>query len=51
MLYLELYVIKSKLGWHKLKFPVNPEFKIFTELHLWRENLPPFFSMEKKSLV
>jgi len=38
-----LYLIKSKSGLSKRKFPVNPSSYEFITLKEWREDLPPFF--------
>ncbi|QNM87034.1 alginate lyase family protein [Polaribacter pectinis] len=37
------YTIKTKLGWQKKKFPVQPNFESYISLEKWRNNLPPFF--------
>ncbi|MBS9768362.1 MAG: alginate lyase family protein [Flavobacteriaceae bacterium] len=37
------YMIKTKLGWQKKVFPVQPNFERFISLQEWRDNLPPFF--------
>ena len=42
------YEIKRKLGWHKIIFPTNPEPKNYISLGTWKQNLRPFFSMERK---
>ena len=42
-----IYIIKTKLGWQKKVFPINPKFNIFHSLKDWKENLPPFFFYEK----
>ena len=42
-----IYIIKTKLGWQKKVFPINPKFNIFHSLKDWKENLPPFFFTEK----
>ena len=42
-----LYVIKSKLGLHKLKFPVNPEFKNLRTSSLERKFTIIFFNGKK----
>ncbi len=42
------YIVKSKIGWHKKVFPVNPDSKKFITLEQWKENLPPFFFYGKR---
>ncbi|CAL2105885.1 Heparinase II/III-like protein [Tenacibaculum sp. 190524A02b] len=42
------YIVKSKIGWHKKVFPINPDSKEFITLEQWKENLPPFFFYGKK---
>lgn len=37
------YMVSSKLGLHKRKFPTFPEDKSFISLESWRENTPLFF--------
>nr|WP_255575948.1 alginate lyase family protein [Aestuariivivens sp. NBU2969] len=37
------YTIKTKLGWQKKAFPVQPKVSKHTTLENWRNNLPPFF--------
>jgi hypothetical protein len=37
------YTIKTKLGWQKKAFPIQPKTSEFTTLENWRNNLPPFF--------
>lgn len=41
--YRFFYIIKTKLGWTKKVFPINPKFNIFYTLKDWKEDLPPFF--------
>ena len=41
--YRFFYIVKMKLGWPKIVFPVNPKFNVFYPLNDWKENLPPFF--------
>ena len=36
-------MIKSKLGWQKKIFPMQPKTVEYTTLENWRNNLPPFF--------
>ena len=42
------FIIKSKLGWMKKIFPVNPKVNEFIVLSDWRKNLPPFYFYGKK---
>nr|WP_298994223.1 alginate lyase family protein [uncultured Polaribacter sp.] len=42
------YTIKTKLGWQKKTFPIQPDFKEYTNLKDWKENLPPFFFYGKE---
>lgn len=42
------YSFKSKLGWHRRIFPVQPKFKKYITLNEWKENTPPFFFCGKK---
>ena len=42
------YLIRTKSGWQKKVFPTNPEFKKYISIQDWKDNLPPFFSMERK---
>ena len=42
------YIVKSKVGWHKKVFPINPDSKEFITVEQWKENLPPFFFYGKK---
>ena len=42
------YLIKTKMGWQKKTFPMNPNFKKYISLKDWKNNLQPFFSMERK---
>ncbi|MBJ2174567.1 alginate lyase family protein [Aureibaculum sp. A20] len=44
------YEVKSRLGIHKKKFPVNPTFKEFISLEEWKRNTPPFFFTSKAGL-
>ncbi len=37
------YMVSSKLGFHKKKFPTSPNFKTFITLKDWRTNTPIFF--------
>lgn len=37
------YMVKSKLGWQKKAFPVQPKQETYTSLEEWKNNLPPFF--------
>jgi len=37
------YFIKTKMGWQKKAFPVNPDFNKFIGLKEWKDNLQPFF--------
>ena len=43
VIFRTLYVIKSKLGWHKLKFPVNPNLNIYRTSSLERKFTSLFF--------
>ena len=45
------YLLKTKLGWQKKIFPTSPELKKYISLKDWKDNLPSFFSMEKKLLI
>lgn len=37
------YMVSSKLGLHKRKFPTSPNSKSFISLESWRDNTPLFF--------
>jgi hypothetical protein len=37
------YIVSSKLGLHKRKFPTSPNSKSFISLESWRDNTPLFF--------
>ena len=42
------YLLKTKLGWQKKTFPINPYFKKFIGLQEWKDNLPRFFFYGKE---
>ena len=42
------YLIKTKMGWQKKTFPINPDFKKYISLQEWRDNLHPFFFYGKE---
>ena len=42
------FSLKTKIGWQKKIFPINPESKSYISLEHWRENLQPFFFYGKK---
>ncbi|MEP0266473.1 heparinase II/III family protein [Dokdonia sp.] len=44
------YMISSKLGFHKNKFPTSPNVKTFTTLEDWRSNTPIFFFDGKENI-
>ena len=48
VLFRILYLLKTKLGWQKKHFPINPEFKKYIRLQDWKDNLPPFFFYGKE---
>lgn len=48
VLFRILYLLKTKLGWQKKQFPINPEFKKYIRLQDWKDNLPPFFFYGKE---
>ena len=48
ILFRFFYLIKTKLGWHKIVFPVKFKTKNFTTLNNWKNNLPPFFFYGKE---
>ena len=48
ILFRIFFIIKSKLGWMKKIFPVNPKVNEFIVLSDWRKNLPPFYFYGKK---
>ena len=37
------YTIKTKFGWYKKIFPIQPKVLEYTTLENWKNNLPPFF--------
>ena len=43
-----VYIIKTKLGWQKRVFPINPKTKEYISLENWRNNPPPFFFYGKE---
>ena len=43
-----IYIIKTKIGWQTIKFPISPKFKIYISLDDWKENLQPFFFYGKE---
>ncbi len=43
ILFRLFYIIKTKCGYQKKIFPINPKSKTFTSLKNWKKNLPPFF--------
>ena len=42
------YLIKTKLGWQKRVFPINPKIQEFITLENWKKTLPPFFFYGKE---
>ena len=44
------YMVSSKLGFHKNKFPANPSTKSFISLSSWRNNTPVFFFDGKNNI-
>lgn len=42
------YTLKTKLGWQKKAFPIQPEFKEYITLKGWKQNLAPFFFYGKE---
>ena len=44
------YIVSSKLGFHKRKFPTSPDFKTFISLKDWRSNTPIFFFDGKENI-
>ena len=42
------YTIKTKLGWQKKIFPMQPKISEYITLENWRNNLPPFFFYGKE---
>lgn len=42
------YMIKTKLGWQKIVFPIHPKVSEYTTLENWKKNLPPFFFYGKE---
>lgn len=44
------YMVSSKLGLHKKKFPTSPNFKTFISLEDWRSNTPAFFFDGKETI-
>lgn len=42
------YTIKTKLGWQKKAFPIQPEKTEYITLASWRNNVPPFFFYGKE---
>lgn len=45
-----LYIIKTKLGFFKRRFPTNVSEKSFLTLENWRTNTPTFFFQSRKTL-
>ncbi|SNR71916.1 alginate lyase family protein [Dokdonia pacifica] len=44
------YMVSSKLGIHKNKFPISPDSKSFITLASWRANTPLFFFDDKDAI-
>lgn len=44
------YILETKFGILKKRFPTNPEFKQFANLEQWRENTPVFFFESNEEL-
>ena len=42
------YTIKTKLGWQKKTFPVQPKVLKYITLENWKNSLPPFFFYGKE---
>jgi hypothetical protein len=43
-----MHTVKTKLGWHKKTFPVQPKFEDHITLIEWKKNLPKFFFYGKE---
>lgn len=42
------YLLKTKFGWQKKVFPINPDINKYISLKDWRDNLQPFFFYGKE---
>lgn len=50
VLFRLFFTLKSKLGFQKLIYPINPKIKKFVSLENWKNELPPFFFQGKKNI-